>query len=229
MIHRKQAGSRRPSSYSQSRIFCFSNIWAAVSLTASRRVLRDGAGVRPYRHQGVHTGGDTSQSHSTTARQRIHKLEPSSTGLAIKPDRGKDAGRDEGKRVTVPMRARWSAYREAGRSASPLAQRASEPAGAWVPLDPSEWYSGTAGTASSAPSLIPGAAAISPDGRGANLARDPLPGCSLALKCALEPRRWPGAARCPTRPDPERFSCRDNAPARRYASTPHTEERHDSD
>jgi len=77
------------------------------------------------------------------------------------------------------MRARWSAYREAGRSASPLAQRASEPAGAWVPLDPSEWYSGTAGTASSAPSLIPGAAAISPDGRGATPVGNWPPLCSL--------------------------------------------------
>jgi hypothetical protein len=93
-----------------------------------------------------------------------------------------------GQRVTLPVRARWWACRETGGSASALAQRASEPAGAWVPLNPSEWYSGTAGTASSAPSLIPGAAAISSDGRGATPVRDWPPLCSPgALPCVGEP------------------------------------------
>jgi hypothetical protein len=86
-----------------------------------------------------------------------------------------------GQRVTLPMRARWSACRETARSACGLAQSefAPSPAMAWVPLNLSEWYSGTAGTASSASSLIPGAAAISPDGRGATPVGTWPPLCSL--------------------------------------------------
>jgi hypothetical protein len=42
----------------------------------------------------------------------IHKLEPYTASLAVKPDRGKDAGRDEGQRVNLPMTVMWSACRE---------------------------------------------------------------------------------------------------------------------
>jgi len=74
--------------------------------------------------------------------------------------------------------------RKKGPPAGSLTKRhAPAPARAWVPLNLSEWYSGTAGTAS-APSLIPGAAAIFPDGRGAPPVRDRLLLCSHILSAS---------------------------------------------
>jgi hypothetical protein len=83
----------------------------------------ESGGVRTGRR--TYTGGDSSQSRSHTAPQKTHKLEPYTARLAIELNRGKDAGRDEGERVTLPTRAKWLARRETDRSrwTCPFARR----------------------------------------------------------------------------------------------------------
>lgn len=72
---------------------------------ATRRV-RAHTGIRAYTPAAI-----LANLAAAPRCKRIHKLEPSSAGLAIEVDRGKDAKRDEGQRVSLPM------LRKASRSA----------------------------------------------------------------------------------------------------------------
>ena len=53
--------------------------------------------------------GDTSQSLIVTAPGRTHKLEPSSAGLAVKPDRGNHTRRDEESNSQIAYEGQLSA------------------------------------------------------------------------------------------------------------------------